>query len=88
MGISDVLDLLIKGAKMGVELSRDVEKLTAQGQAKVPAYNLDQLTDDLAIILRAKDEKKTLEEAVRILQTRKVPDAIILKIIGRIYGGK
>ena len=76
---------------MGVDLSKDVENLAEKNLAQgtqAPKYNLDQLTDDLAVTLRAKDGGKTLGEAVKILQSRKVPDSIILKIIDRIYGGK
>ena len=85
---SDWLDLLIKGAKMGVDLSKDVENLKAKHETPAPKYDIDQLTDDLAVTLRAKDGGKTIDEAVKILQARKVPDSIILKIISRIYGGK
>lgn len=89
--LSDTLDLLLKGVKMGVDLSKEVENLAKKNQAQVaqaPGYNLDQLTDDLAVTLRAKDGGKTLKEAVQVLQARKVPDSIILDIMGRIYGGK
>ena len=84
---SDVIDLIIKGVQMGSDLSKDVEKLTAKDK-KVPAYNLDQLTDDIAITLKAKGEGKTINQAVDILQGRNVPDSVVLKIIGKIYGGK
>lgn len=83
---SDVIDLIIKGVQMGSDLSKDVEKLTAK--QKAPAYNLDQLTDDIAITLRAKNDGKTINQAVDLLQGRNVPDSVVLKIIGKIYGGK
>jgi len=85
---SDVLELILKGVRMGVDITKDIENLRDKEPSPKKPYNLDQLTDDLAATLRAKDEGKSIDEAVKILQVRKVPDSIILKIIGKIYGGK
>jgi len=85
---SDVLELILKGVKMGVDITKDVENLRDKEPVPKKPYNLDQLTDDLAITFRAKDEGKDIDQAVKTLQARGVPDNIVIKIISKIYGGK